>query len=255
MPSTPEPPSRIPRTPEAPRYGSLLDEYEPYAPRKSARVASRVQRVDVTPPPPERQVQKQKFSIASPPNTGKASSTSLISPPATSKTTTRKKDVSSFDGGFLDSKDPFTTTNTTSTSLNGMLATPAKTPTSKKSVIEAGSVASVSRNIFSSRSTAVNELMPSPKKKTKLTSGFEINSDVEEETSIQIFTDTKERIPQVDNSEDNPFYSSGKTTTSRQAVKTTNKRRKIKAQAGEVSEGDHVYGREGDSANGAVFTL
>lgn len=233
--STPEPTSvGSPLTPQAPRYGAFYDDYQPYGPRKSVRVAERALRVDATPPPSNK-------NIAS-----SSKANNLISPPATVKTNSRKKDVGAFDIGFRDEKDPF--------SSNGMLATPAKTPTSKKNVIESGAVGSVARNIFSSRSTMYDEAMPSPKKKKKL--GYEITGDVEEEDApIKIYTDTKERIPEVDTSKANPFYGTGKNTASKSKASPAKRRKVTAGKSGEVGDADLVFGLEGSSGDGGIFNL
>ena len=88
-----------------------------------------------------------------------------------------------------------------------MLPTPAKTPR-KKAPHDAPALKSAARILFPGRLENVEEAMPKGKTVRKHV-GFSVGSsgeDEDEETKIQIFTDSKEKIPEVDRSEDNPFY-------------------------------------------------
>lgn len=94
-----------------------------------------------------------------------------------------------------------------STVVTGMLPTPAKTPSRKHSEQNAAQIQSIARNLFASD----DDVMPSPrgKKRAKKTyTGLSMDSltAVEDEASIKIYTDSHERIPEVDRSADNPFY-------------------------------------------------
>lgn len=94
-------------------------------------------------------------------------------------------------------------------STAGMLPTPAKTPRKQSDEkLEAG-VRAVARNLFAGDSSTI-EAAPSPRKKTKTYTGVSLNSfraeEVEED--ISIFTDSRDRLPQVDESTANPFYGS-----------------------------------------------
>lgn len=83
---------------------------------------------------------------------------------------------------------------------NGMLPTPMKTP--RKKAVE--DVSSAARTLFPTASTFARP------KKSKKYSGFSLESFEEESTEthgkIEIFTDSRDRIPQLDESEENPFY-------------------------------------------------
>ncbi|RYP60423.1 hypothetical protein DL769_008126 [Monosporascus sp. CRB-8-3] len=87
----------------------------------------------------------------------------------------------------------------------GMLPTPAKTPRKQPDGTTEAKVRSVARNLF----TSETGIMPSPRKKrSKKYSGLTLESftaeDVEE--PIQIFTDSRDRIPEKDTNAENPFY-------------------------------------------------
>lgn len=112
---------------------------------------------------------------------------------------------------FLGIQPKSTTSNTTSArSAGGMLPTPAKTPRKQPDEkVEAG-VRAIARNLFHGEPS---EVKPSPrKKKAKKYTGLTLDSfraeEVEEE--IPIFTDTRDRLPEVDDSSENPFL--GETT-------------------------------------------
>lgn len=115
---------------------------------------------------------------------------------------------------------------TTAVRNNGMLPTPDKTP--KKAPTEVDpAIRSVARNIF--RTETVDELMPSSKRSgRKKYKGFTLDSfEAEDEgQSISIFTDSHDRVPEVDNSMDNPFYGQG-SLVEPEPIKHASKRRKI----------------------------
>ncbi|KAK6850801.1 hypothetical protein PG987_000435 [Apiospora arundinis] len=103
---------------------------------------------------------------------------------------------------------PLTKTQATSaTRGSGMLPTPAKTPSDNKkrdAEIEAG-VRAAARTLFHDE---VDILASSRKKRTKKYTGISLESFNAEEVDepIEIFTDSRDRVPQVDRSEENPFY-------------------------------------------------
>ncbi|TLD25494.1 hypothetical protein PspLS_06132 [Pyricularia sp. CBS 133598] len=85
----------------------------------------------------------------------------------------------------------------------GMLPTPSKTPSRKHSKQLQADINAVSRNLFND-----DDIMPQPKTKrpTKY-SGISMGSftAVESEDPIDIFTDSHDRIPVVDDDAENPF--------------------------------------------------
>ncbi|KAK8084612.1 hypothetical protein PG997_005883 [Apiospora hydei] len=96
---------------------------------------------------------------------------------------------------------------TTATRGSGMLPTPAKTPSdSKKRNVEiAAGVRAAARTLFHDE---VDSIASSRKKRTKKYTGVGLESFNAEEVDepIEIFTDSRDRLPQVDRSLDNPFY-------------------------------------------------
>ena len=100
------------------------------------------------------------------------------------------------------------------TSAAGMLPTPAKTPRKRPSEPKAG-MGSTARILFPTQPETIEEVVASPRKKgrkAKKYNGFSLDSFTNETEGgenaekIEIFTDSKDRIPEVDESEDNPFY-------------------------------------------------
>lgn len=94
-----------------------------------------------------------------------------------------------------------------------MLPTPAKTPR-KKAV---GDVGSTARTLFPPPSGS-----SSGRKKKKYT-GFSLDSFNDNEaqggSAIQIYTDSRDRIPEVSKSEENPFYAKPEPNASTRASK------------------------------------
>ena len=84
-----------------------------------------------------------------------------------------------------------------------MLPTPAKTPRKKRVQHENG----ISRVLFPVRPDTVEEAMPTPRrnKRNRRHVGFSLDSDAESEGGIPIFTDSQDRVPELDLSEENPF--------------------------------------------------
>lgn len=120
-----------------------------------------------------------------------------------------------------------------------MFPTPAKTP-QKHDVSKSANVSSIARNLFATaRVNMVEEAMPSPRKHKKY-SGFSLgNVGEDEQAPIPIFTDSKERIPEVDKSTENPFYTSEDQHVIQPAKKDI-KRRKVAAQ--ETNGSDELTG-------------
>jgi hypothetical protein len=111
----------------------------------------------------------------------------------------------------------------------GMLPTPEETPaTNRPTDIAPAAVAKVARKLFQIHPSADEDVMPSPKKKSKRHTGFTLDSFQAEEDSgsIEIFTDSVDRCPEVDMNQDNPFYGDGATVLP-EPVKRSSKCRKI----------------------------
>ncbi|KAL2003021.1 hypothetical protein VTN02DRAFT_5256 [Thermoascus thermophilus] len=233
MATTPPPPSTL-RIPPTPRHGAGYYSYEPYTTRQSARLASQRAARDsqTTPPPPSpsglRDQARRKQSD---------DAQGTLSPPGTIQASPRKKPSGRSRGVLpshsLDHTADVDATNTEEHTLlkhsslraprtmttAGMLPTPAKTPR-KKAV---GDVGSTARTLFPTA--------PSRPKKGKKYTAFSLESFEEDPSEnhgkIEIFTDSRDRIPELDESEGNPFYKKPSAAeSSEHATSRTSKRRK-----------------------------
>lgn len=104
------------------------------------------------------------------------------------------------------SNDGFLKSGIDSTTV-GMLPTPVKTPRKKDSLhtsMPAGRV------LFPSRPETIEEAMPTPRKanlRSRRQNGFPLGGGAENlDNKIEIYTDSKDKVPVIDESEDNPFY-------------------------------------------------
>jgi hypothetical protein len=112
-----------------------------------------------------------------------------------------------------------------------MLPTPVKTPR-KKAVPNVNAAARV---LFQELPTASDEIMPTPKKNRKSTryGGLSFGNFAMESgagtSQLQIFTDSRDNVPELDRSEDNPFldHAPEKAGPSVKRVGGTSKRRKL----------------------------
>ncbi|PKX92047.1 uncharacterized protein P174DRAFT_462534 [Aspergillus novofumigatus IBT 16806] len=222
MATTPPPPSTL-RIPPTPRHGAGYDQYEPYSTRYSTRLASqRASRESHTTPPPSFATAHTKPGLRS---TKKQSSDEFeaLSPPGSVFGSPRKKHSGRMrtsavthsleDHHVSDSADPFTTAELSHaqqrplqkyrpTMTDGMLPTPAKTPR-KKAVGAVGDTARIPFPVAQSSAS-------SRSKKTKKDTAYSLDSFIDHATrgssQIEIYTDSRDRIPEIDESEGNPFY-------------------------------------------------
>jgi hypothetical protein len=133
---------------------------------------------------------------------------------------------------------------------NGMLPTPAKTPKKRPSE-NAPAITAIARNLFPIRSGSDEEVMPSPKKKGKKFSGFTLDSfGAEDDVPIQIYTDSHDRVPEVDLSPDNPFYGEASSVVP-EPTKRSSKRRKITV----PGEGEQTIEELEKREDGLVYVL
>jgi hypothetical protein len=133
---------------------------------------------------------------------------------------------------------------------NGMLPTPAKTP-QKRSEEHAPAITAIARNLFPIRSGSDEEVMPSPKKRNKKYTGLTLDSfEAEEDAPIHIYTDSHDRVPEVDLNPDNPFYGQGAAPVP-EPTKRASKRRKITVPGEGVQSIEELEKRE----DGLVYTL
>ncbi|KAG5983810.1 hypothetical protein E4U55_007042 [Claviceps digitariae] len=215
---TPPPAANI-RTPPAPRFG-YQDSWEPFSPRKSARLSSQRAAADRTPSP----VAPTRQQLRSPRITKKAiihNNRSITSPMASPRKRSqpalepRRQASGSLTAegtanaatalGLNPEKSMHTSASASISQAAGMLPTPSKTPRKPPNEKTANDIQSFARNLFSSDQQPV----PSPqKKRSKKYSGVTLESFTaeEEEEPISIFTDSQDRVPERDESESNPFY-------------------------------------------------
>jgi len=234
--STPSPPPRI-RTPQTPRLG-YADPWEPYSPRKSARISSQKSSTARTPSPKQsdRPSSQHRLTLPSPRTTKPGYRNNSTLSPASSPT---KKKMPRPDSvrrlsGQLTAESTLTAANSLGipskthrsarAAASGMLPTPAKTPGRKHASAEnEANIAAIARNLFH----ADHEAMPDPKKKrAKKYSGLTLDSftALDDEAPISIFTDSHDRIPEVDDNADNPFYGAA---AAPEPVKRRSKRSKV----------------------------
>ncbi|KAF3076355.1 hypothetical protein CFAM422_001417 [Trichoderma lentiforme] len=208
-PSTPSPPSSI-RTPPAPRLG-YHDSWEPYSPRKSARISAQRTSARTPSPPPA-----TRPALASPRTAAKSSaqSTAAMASPVASP---RKKRQSAADSvrrvtASL-AAEASTASGSKDKSVAGrsaaasslMLPTPSKTPQKPPSSKATAHIQTFARNLFPVAEET--ELSSPRKRRSKKYSGMTLESfraEVAEE-DIEIFTDSQDRIPKKDESKSNPF--------------------------------------------------
>ena len=226
---TTTPPLRnITRTPPTPLHGAKYDSYQPYIPRRTTR--SVTQRAARTPSPGHATRSSQSKRLVSSNNPFAVRSVvHTYSPPSSTQTSpqnnfddakpimeTRISEPLDMESGTkLDpsqaSSSKAQASYRTSTQLTNMLPTPAKTP--RKKAVQAG-LSSTARILFPNRPDNAEEAMPTPRKnarKVRRHIEFSLESFGEDggaasEEKIEIFTDSKEKVPELDESEDNPFY-------------------------------------------------
>jgi hypothetical protein len=221
MERTPSPPrrSRL-HTPPAPRYGAKYDEYEPYSPRRSERIAANLTH-ELSPP----RVSLSRTSRALTPTRSSKKKVSAhaplqaLSPPSSPSSDKHQsagpaqRNLS--DRAALDSDSDHLSRSAAHHLLStmepgGMLPTPAKTPR-KRLLHSEQALKSTSRVLFAPRPVVVEDIMPTPHKSRKnLNNVFSLESFAEQTEQggdkIEIYTDSKERIPTAVSDEESPFF-------------------------------------------------
>lgn len=204
MAATPPPPSPSSlRIPAAPRHGSGYDQYEPYPTRCSARIANqRASRVaDKTPEPmcPSSPHKARSKQAARKYQTIEVDADEMFSAPGkSSKSYIRKRTGASvpsiaFDDYDLSSRTSHSPNPRSRTTVNQALPTPAKTPSKRK--LSSSDISSASRTLFPTQSTR-------PKKSTPLSlESFEAPAS----KTIQIYTDSRDKIPKPVTDMETPF--------------------------------------------------
>ncbi|KAI1387771.1 uncharacterized protein F4822DRAFT_407531 [Hypoxylon trugodes] len=211
--STPSPPGRV-RTPGTPKHG-YTDSWDPYStPRKSARISA--QRSQHRTPSPRASTQRHNRVTARVPSdpfdTPNASPQKKRQPAmdsvrrANGALTFGSSNAGDSIGNGSSRQKP--KANATSQNISSMmLPTPAKTPQKQPDEKSKAKVRAVARNLFSDVDADADIIVNPKKRKTKKYSGITLNSFTAEEIEepIEIFTDSRDRVPEVDR-EQNPFY-------------------------------------------------
>ncbi|KAL9018271.1 MAG: hypothetical protein Q9185_004437 [Variospora sp. 1 TL-2023] len=211
------PPRSVVRTPPTPLHGAKFDTLNT---RRSTRQSTRRSQRAVNTPPPATSVNpstSQPFTSAlSPPSSvstsPKTRGTKRCRENMDRNTEATTGESPSFSSGHTDtfaiSSDAPQPEQSTVNAASSMLPTPAKTPR-KKDLRRMAELQSAGRVLFPSRLEKVEDAMPNVKKRRGGRHvGFSMDSSVEDEDSanrIQIFTDSKEKVPELDMSEENPF--------------------------------------------------
>lgn len=212
-------------TPSTPLHGAKYDDHRPRQTRKSTRQSSaRTIRAIETPPPHSDKL--TKHSLDSQNSRSLRSAAHTYSPPSSTPNSPRKKvtkgerlmegeDINTMDGRASDASylDPTKNQSLQQPSLNpagSMLPTPAKTP--RKKPVQQAAVNAAARVLFPAPPGTVEDAMPTPRKRrNKRHVGFSLYSSMEDEgddseNKIEIYTDSKDKVPELDTSADNPFY-------------------------------------------------
>lgn len=205
MAATPPPPSPSSlRTPAAPRHGAGYDQYEPYPTRHSARIANKraLRATEKTPEPvcPSSPSKSRSKQPARKYQTVEVDGDEFFSAPGKSaKSNNRNKSGASipsiaFDDYDLTSRSSHSPKSRSRSTVNQALPTPAKTPSKRK--LSSLDISSASRTLFPPQSA------PRHKKSTPLSlESFEGAPSNE----IQIYTDSRDRIPKAAANMKTPF--------------------------------------------------
>ncbi|KAF2665802.1 hypothetical protein BT63DRAFT_428749 [Microthyrium microscopicum] len=209
------PPPVMATTPPAPRWGTKEDSWMPYTPRRSSRVAAQSRTQDTSARPSSSQTFSPPSSPTSP--TKKALNSPKLAKKPSATPRSRKPRQALF---YLTDSD-----REEAPSHNAApLPTPSKTPRKRPAPKDPPS--SASRLLFNKILPNVDDAMPTPRKSRK-SKAYSLTpfADVEDaQEKIEVYEDSRERIPTVEKGEDNPFLSkpSGKSkqTSSKKARKT-----------------------------------
>lgn len=226
MASTPAAPERV-HTPPPPLHGTRYDDWEPYSPpRRSSRVAAQrskhaLDQQSHQPEPSKKRPAPRSARAFTPVGSSKrdAPTSSFTASPPASPSSPQTRPIAKKSAPKLPSDDPFLGSDTDSdpfvTSSKGsfgVLPTPSKTPSRKDKARPLSAFASTARVLFHDRPATIDDAMPSSRKSrsNKKRAAFTLPSFIDEceddeSEKIQIYTDFRERVPSVDEEEDNPF--------------------------------------------------
>jgi hypothetical protein len=263
-----------PATPPSPLHGAKYDRSNLFPARRSTRAATRTtsRNQQTTPDPPRRSSRvEQATNTPRSPKSKTTTAAGLHSPEVTPKTrSSRRVQVMSPPSPDIhsssSSKHPPTKSNShhqpqpssTTTILDGMLPTPVKTP-KKKTIANATTAARALFQDPAQMATHVAPVQPSPRRsrKSQRFNGFSLESfsaqDDGARGQIQIYTDSRDRVPQVDTTEANPFIERkrGRESTSPPKFVGASKRRKVSA----ATRVDRQVTEAIDNDDGMVYVL
>ncbi|RKF82346.1 hypothetical protein GcC1_015009 [Golovinomyces cichoracearum] len=271
-PSTP-PPSTI-HTPDTPQYG-FYDNYQPYSPRRSNRLAQRHQHLQKV------ALSSQSFSDnfhsnRNSSNTAKAVPFKIATNHLCSQAVSKLHypiDICSERNGkeiftqpsdsasekavqYLEISARANVTDNDQRSSStirkiGMLPTPSKTP-KKKPQKTSKSVTSIARNLFPVQAEAAfgSSLISDKKANSKDKLIQDKTSTTGKSRTMKIFTDSHDRIPEIDSCPNNPFYTNFK-SAQHDATKRTCKRRRVMIPGEGLKSVEDIQGRK----DGLLYVL
>ena len=213
------------QTPPTPLHGAKYDEVRPRSIRKSTRIpSSRTTRAIETPPPHTDHL--AEHSVGSRKSSSLPSAANRYSPPSSTPTSPCKRAVRekasmeaantglpsrhASDDSHLNPAETLCLQQPYLNPATSMLPTPAKTP--RKKPVQQAAVNAAARVLFPARSDVIEDAMPTPRKRrNRRNVGFSIYDSIEDdpnysEDKIEIYTDSKDKVPELDTSADNPFY-------------------------------------------------
>ncbi|XPS73547.1 hypothetical protein M3J09_005692 [Ascochyta lentis] len=245
MNRTPSPPRRV-HTPPAPLHG---DNWEPFSPRRSSRVAAQrrlhLEQTDTARTPRTRRdltpTASSRKTVARPSQLTLSPPSSPTSPPKhRTPHSTRRTLFPTADALDSDSDHPPLTSGRRflASMAPGMLPTPAKTPR-KRALLAEDSLQPTARVLFPSRPATIDEVTPRKARRT-IKNAYSLESfeqGGESSDKITIFTDSKERVPTADEDEENPFVTrKGRGKAKAKAKATPQKSRKVDARTADMEE-------------------
>jgi hypothetical protein len=215
-------------TPPTPLHGARYDDYQPYSTRKSSRLST--QRAART-PSPEVLVPRKRISSRSKNSSAVLSAAHTYSPPSSAQASPQKRSRKAMASSATEQQNTEDEFEVKGNKANGnlavdvtMLPTPAKTPLKKRSQPVDTSTARV---LFATNRTEnVDDAMPTPTKngrRSKRHIGFLLDEDASSDVKEEIHTDVKNRVPELDESVENPFYD-------KPGAQNTGKRRRISSE-------------------------
>lgn len=254
-PNTPSPGPSAVHTPPAPLHG-YADTWEPYTPRKSARLSQRAANRTPSPRMSSRQLPEQRRHVnpLSSPRSSKARAAGITSPTASpQKKHAPPMDPSRRASGALTVESATSaaaalglptqaerhTGRASISAAGGMLITPAKTPQKPSTQQTRDKIQAAARSLFNE-----SEVMPSPKKARTQQYVLDSFSADNSDEPIEIYTDSHERVPEVDLRAENPFF--GSRPTLRSDAPRRSKRQTVSIPGeGKVSVDDAVRREDG----------